>query len=105
MLVPVVVAASTSPSPENVPPVILTVASRSFWSSGSVTVTLGDRVTVLLGAPTTDGATFDNVGASLTKVTLMVEVAVPVENDALPSLSVQVSVRVGFEPKLVGFSP
>src|SRR5215831_9838553 len=97
--------ASVSPSPANVPPVIFTVADLRKTSSGSVIDVLGAKVTVLVGVPVIDEGTPASVGASLMKVTLTVEVAVPVEKDELPSLSVQVSVRDGFERELSGFSP
>ena len=46
-----------------------------------------------------------SVGASLTLIMLIVVVcAALVADEAEPSLSTQVSVRVGFEPKSVGFS-
>src|SRR5262249_15127401 len=105
MLVPVVVAASTSPSPANVPPVICTVALAILLLSASVIVTLVDRVNVLVGLLTIDEATPASVGASLTLTMLMVEVVLPVALLALPSLSVQVTVRVRNDPKSAGFSP
>src|ERR1051326_7096620 len=90
MLVPVVSAASTSPSPAKVPP--------DTESDGEIVVTTdGDTVS--------DAATFDSVGASLTAMTLTVSVwAVLRLNEDDPSLSTQVTVRVALEPKLVGLS-
>src|SRR5262249_604602 len=104
MPVPETFAASTSPSPAKVPPVIDTVAPGSFRLSGSVTVTVGDRLTVAVDAATIDDATFDNVGGSLTLVMLMNEVTGVLASPAL-SVMVQVTVRVALEPKSVGFSP
>ena len=46
----------------------------------------------------------ESVGASFAAVMLTVVVALVVGLRALPSLSVQVTVRVGSAPKLVGFS-
>ena len=99
-------AASTSPSPANVPPVTATVAPVSVRLSGSATVSDGDSVTVLLSVNATWAAWPVSVGASLTAVTLMVVVCAALRlNEPLPSLTTQVTVRVGSEPKLVGLSP
>src|SRR5271155_2992548 len=98
MLVPVVVAANTSPSPANVPAAIDTVAPARSRLSGSDTVTLGDNVSTVDGTAVTAATTPPSAGGSLTAVMLPVEVAVPVELLAPPSLSVQVTVRVGAEP-------
>src|SRR5580700_10488043 len=106
MLVPVVVAASTSPSPAKVPPVILTVAADRLTSSGSLTETDPDNVAA---APSSVKAavvaTLLKVGASLMLVMLTVLVTAVLRLlEPEPSLSTQVTVRVGFEPELVGFS-
>src|SRR5262249_2347093 len=111
MLVPVVVAPSTSPSPAHVPPVIASVALASLRLSASLTAAVGDRVMVCPWNDTAaEAATFEKVGASLILVMLTVEVtgvltSVPPLAVPLGSIKVQVSVRVAFEPKLVGFSP
>jgi hypothetical protein len=89
-----------------VPPVILTVAPDRLTSSGSLTETDPDKVA---GAPSSVKAavvaTFDNVGASLMLVMLTVLVTAVLRlNEPEPSLSTQVTVRVGFEPELAGFS-
>src|SRR5580704_7159878 len=106
MLVPVVEAASTSPSPAKVPPVTLTVAPARLRLSGSLTETADDSVAA---APSSVYAavvaTLLNVGGSLTLVMLTVDVTAVLKLfEPEPSLSTQVNVRVGFEPKLVGFS-
>ena len=92
----------------NVPPVICTVALTSFWLSGSLTVTAGARL-VGSACSSVHEATvvpIAKVGASLTLVMLTVSVrAVLRLNEPEPSLSPQVTVRVAFEPKFVGFSP
>ena len=100
MLVPAVDAASTSASPENVPPVIETVALASVRLSGSVTETAPDSVTAPPSSVKwTLEATLASVGASLTATTLTVVVANELRLfDPLPSLSSQVTVRVGFAP-------
>src|SRR4249920_3310683 len=103
MLVPVVSAASTSPSPTNVPPAIFTVAPVQVGLSGSVTETVGDStieapfsVKLVLVVPSA------SVGASLTAVTLIVVVVIELRLlEPLPSLSSQVTVRVGLAPRLV----
>src|SRR5947199_383538 len=100
MLVPVVVVASTSPSPVNLPPVIDTVALARLRLSGSVTVTAPDSVTA---APSSVKealvATLLRIGGSLTLVMLTVVVATLLRlNEPQPSLTIQVTVRVGFEP-------
>src|ERR1051325_5202050 len=104
MAVPETSAVSTSPSPANVPPVIATVAPASARLSGSDTVTDGDNVT---GDPfsVNDALTAPaSVGASFTAVMLTTDVTLLVALLALPSLSVQVTVRVGAEPKSSGLS-
>src|SRR5262245_56038460 len=104
MAVPETLAASTSPSPAKVPPVIATVAPARVRLSGSDTVTAGDSVT---GDPF---SVYDalavpaSVGGSFTAVMLTMLVVLPVALLALPSLSVQVTVRVGAEPKSSGLS-
>src|SRR5580700_8539824 len=107
MLVPLVLAASTSPSPAKVPPVTATVALVSLRLSGSDTDSDGDTVTVWPAVATAaEVATLLKVGGSLTLVSDTVSVTGVLRLlDALPSLRVQVTVRVGLEPKLVGFSP
>src|SRR5690242_9294604 len=105
-MLPVSVAASTSPSLANVPPVIDTVALTSLRLSGSETASVGEIVVADDGETVSDEATFESVGASLTLVMVTVVVcAVLVSNEADPSLSTQVTVRVVLDPKLVGFSP
>src|SRR5262249_36567924 len=99
MLVPVVETASTSPSPAKVLE-IDTVALTRLRLSGSLTEMLGDTVigaafSVYLGTRTTEVG----VGASLIAVMLTVSVRVVLRlNEPAPSLSTQVTVRVGFEP-------
>src|SRR5580704_6969039 len=99
-MLPTAVAASTSPSPLNVPPVIETAALERFKSSGSVIVTLGDKVTVLAGPLFNDVTTLASVGGSLTTLMLTVVVWTGVLKlfDVPPSLSTQVTSRVGSEP-------
>src|ERR1700681_1028719 len=112
-MLPVGVADSTSLSPPNVPPVIDTVAPTSFWLSGSVTVTVGDRVVGRACSSVHDVTVVPSakVGGSLTLVMVTVVVLIG-ELTSLPPLSVplgswtcHVMERVGFEPKSVGFSP
>src|SRR6267142_994679 len=104
MAVPAMLTASTSPSPAKVPVVIATVAPASVRLSRSEIVTLGDSVTgAAFSVKLALVATLPRVGGLLTAVMLTVEVAVPMGLLALPSLSVQVTVRVGLEPKLLGF--
>jgi hypothetical protein len=78
-----------------VPPVIDTVAFASVRLSGSVTDSDGDTATVWPGLNRTVVATLPKVGASLTLAMLTVVVCAV---DKLPSLIVQVTLRVGFEP-------
>ncbi len=83
------------------------VAWASVRLSGSETVTADDSVTA---APSSvkaaSVATFDSVGGSLTLVMLTVVVTAVLRLfDPPPSSSTQVRVRVGREPKSVGFSP
>ena len=99
MAVPVVTAASRSPSPAKPLP-IDTVAPTRRRLSGSPT---------RIGAPTVTGAplsvkvavpgTLASVGALLIGVTLIVVVATVLRLlEAAPSSRSQVRVRVGFEP-------
>jgi hypothetical protein len=92
MLVPAVLVASTSPSPANLPAVIDTVALSRSRLSGSLTVRDGDRVTAPpFSVYDTLAATPDRVGGSFTlRIVTVVVCAVAV---ALPSLTVQVTVR------------
>ena len=107
MLVPVVLAASMSWSLAKVPPVIETVALASVRLSGSVTATAPASVT----APAASVncwlvATLPSVGGWLRLVTETVVVTAVLRLlEAPPSLSTQVTVRVGSEPKSVGFWP
>src|SRR5262249_46338247 len=97
MLVPIVVAASTSPSPANVPPVIATVALTSVRLSGSDTNNAGDTVTV--GWVTaTNAVTLESAGGLLTATMLMVSLAVAMLLLAVPSLTVHWALRVGPDP-------
>src|SRR5690348_6341271 len=107
MLVPAVLNESTSPSPEKVPPTICTVAFARFRLSGSFTVTFDESVVedAAFSVNCALGATLLSVGGSLTAVMLRVEVAAALWLfEAAPSLSTQVMVRLGFEPKFVGLS-
>src|SRR5262245_23323692 len=99
MLVPALDAERISPSPGNVPAVIFTVAPLRFKLSGSATVSAGESVTVWNCVSVTADATELNAGALL--IGLMVTVVVP-EPVAAPSLTDQVTVRVGCDPKFVG---
>src|SRR5580658_8239350 len=104
MLVPVVVAASASPSPAKVLPVTETVALARVVLPVSETVTFDDSVTA---APSSVKAalvaTFESVGGLLTAVMLtVVVVGVLRLRDGTPSLSTQVTVRVASDPKSVG---
>src|ERR1043166_2985643 len=104
MLVPPTLAESTSPSPAKLPPVTLTVALDRLALSKSVTVTLGDSVVVLPWVKPTDDATDVSVGGSC--ATLMVVVAAVLRLNVLaPSLSTQVTVRVGLLLLLLGLTP
>src|SRR5580704_4184921 len=105
MLVPVVLAVSRSPSPANVPPMILTVALTRSRLSGSTTV-IGAR---LRGEPSSVYATPPlppprKLGGSLTLVMVTVVVLIG-ELTSLPPLRVplgsctsQVMLRVVLEP-------
>src|ERR1043166_1566526 len=104
-MLPVSVAASTTQSAPKVPPVIDTVALTSARLSGSDTERLGEIVVATDGATVSEEATLDRVGASLTAMTLTVSVCAVLRlNEAEPSLSTQLTMRVRLEPKLVGFS-
>src|SRR6202035_5410895 len=103
-MLPVGVAASTSPSPVNVPVVIETVAPTRLRLSGSLTEAALDSTTApapcVKCAPV---ATFDSVGGSFTLVTPMVVVTAVLRLLELPPLlSTQVTVRAGSAPKPVG---
>src|ERR1043166_358205 len=103
MLVPETLAASTSPSPTKVPPLIATVAATSVRLSGSDAAAAPDKVTA--PAPwvnVADAATLLRVGASLTVVMPAAGGCGALE--AKPSLSPHVPVRVVLEPKFFGFS-
>src|SRR4051794_21257718 len=100
MLVPAVFAASTSPSPTNVPAVIFTVAFVRVWLSGSDSARLGAMVSVWPRWNGTRVGTEVSVGRSLTAVMPIVVVALVTALLALPSLRVQTRVRLGFDPKL-----
>src|ERR1051325_9460640 len=97
---------STSPSPENLPPLTETVALATVRLSGSDTVIEGDSVTLVLTANGTAVVWFDTVGGSSTAVMLMVVVAtllrLLVEET---SSTTQVTVRLGFDVKSSGLSP
>ena len=104
MLVPATVALSTSPSPANVPPVIFTVALVRFGLSKSVTVMAGDSVVVLPWVKAIVAATLLSVGGMSAMSTVVVTGALRL-NEPEPSLSTQLTVRVGLEPKLFGLAP
>ena len=101
MLVLVVVAPSTSPSPANVPPVIFTVALASVALSMSETVMAGDTAVVLPWVKAIEGATLLSVGGMCAMSTVVVtgalELLLP-----LPSLTTQLMVRVELAPWLFG---
>src|SRR3954468_10827063 len=88
MLVPVVVADSTSPSPAKVPPLIWTVAEASVVSSASLTVALGASTDGELGMLAFAGIPL-GAGGWLKLTTMLCG---PVEAGAL-SVTVNVSVR------------
>ena len=103
--VPAVLKPSTSPSPANLPVVIDTVAPTRSRLSGSVTVARLDSTTGVGPSVNCAPGAALNVGASLTAVTLIVEVAVEtLLLLAVPSSTVHVTVRVGEDPKSVGLS-
>ena len=92
---------STSPSPAKVPPVIFTVALAILRLSTSDTVSVGEICRVVPAVNVTVGATAVRVGASLMPVMLTVVVATALWM-LKSSATVQVTVRVGSEPKSVG---
>src|SRR5258705_272936 len=100
MLVPAVAAASTSPA--NAPPVMATVALASLGLSGSLTDAAPDSVTGPAFSVNDLSTVPDKIGASLSAVMAIVVVVTPAPLLALPSLRVQVTVRVALEPKFVG---
>src|SRR5438128_8716220 len=100
MLVPEVVAASTSPSPAKAPPVTETVAPTRPRLSMSLIATPGDSAT---GEPPSVNdavaATPDSTGGSLTGTMLSVVVwGTDTLFDAVPSSTVHATVRVGSTP-------
>src|ERR1700693_5711641 len=116
MLVLVVLAESRSPvgwpNGENVPlvisaPLIETVALARLRLSVSKTETLPDRVAGVAcsSVQAVSVATLESTGGSLIGVMLTVVVATVLRLlEPWPSLSIQVTVRVGSEPESVGFS-
>src|SRR5689334_21134620 len=109
MPVPAVVAASWSPSPENVPPVICTVALLSVRLSGSDTESAGEMTSDGCYGQATRSAAFVKLGGSSTLAMPMLEVTGVLRLSpplAMPPgcINVQVLARLGFQPKLVGFS-
>src|SRR5215470_8915147 len=102
MLVPDVVAASTSPSPANVPAVIFTVALANVRLSGSDTTAADDSVFAPAFSVKLAVAATVAVGGSFTPTTVTVAVCGALVSS--PSFTTQVSERALSEPKLVGFS-
>src|ERR1700731_4714255 len=99
MLVPDVVADSTSPSLAKPPLVTMTVPPTRLRSSGSDTLVFGDSVVVVPEWKVTVDATLLSTGGSLTLVMPIVVVCGGLRlNDAPPSFTVQVTVRVGSAP-------
>src|SRR5690349_4290717 len=101
MLVPVVVAASTSPSPANVPPAIFTVAFESVRLSASATTAADETVFAPPFSVKPAVATPESVGGSFTPTTVNVVVVTLLTPDGLPtapSSTCQVMVRVVLEP-------
>src|SRR5262245_34834748 len=78
-----------SPSPGNVPPVILTVAPVRFKLSGSTTVRVGESVTLRNCVSAIDDATEFNDGALL--MGLIVTVVVCEEGAETPSCQTKLS--------------
>ena len=108
MLVPVVLKASTSKSPAKVPPVIETVALVMLApASGSETDRLPDSVTgTAFSVKLALAATWLRVGGASSGVIVMVVIAGALSPlEPLPSLTTQVTVRVGSLPWLVGSAP
>src|SRR5262249_24622453 len=102
MLVPATLARSTSPSPGNAPPVIATVALARVALSGSETATVGDSVTAGPFSVKDASVVPASVGGSFTAVMLIVVVDTELRLlEPLPSLSSQVTVRVGRARDLV----
>src|SRR5664279_2951248 len=100
MLVPAVVAASTSP--DSNPPVIDTVAEASVVLSTSLTVAPDDSVTAAAcSVYDAVGATLLSTGALSTAVMLIVLVAGALL--AVPLFTTQLMLRLVSAPKSVGF--
>src|SRR5215831_9230049 len=102
MLVFVVVAASTSPSPANLPAVMETVALANVRLSGSDTTAADDTVFAPAFSVKLAVAATVAVGGSFTPTT--VTVVVCGELVIRPSLIEKVSRRDVSEPKFVGLS-
>src|ERR1700720_4846952 len=102
MLVLAVLKPSTSPSPMNLPPLIDTVALARVTLSGSNTETDGDNVTVWPWRKLTGEVNDVSVGG-MCAMLIVVFCAVLRLFEAEPSLSTQVTVRVGLLPALLGF--
>src|ERR1700693_2403670 len=103
-MLPTVVAVSTSPSLAKTPPAIETVAADRVELCGSETVRLPDSVAELpFSVKCAFAATLLKVGAGTRS--MVVVAAVLRLFEALPSLHTQVTVRVGWEPLLVGLLP
>ena len=101
--VPVVVAASTSPSFAKVPPDSATVALTRSWLSGSETAAEPDSVTAAPFSVKVALAVPESVGGLLMPVRLTVVVAAVLRLfEPEPSLSTHVMVRVGSAPLSVG---
>src|ERR1041385_1020150 len=100
MLVPFVLKLSTSPSPANVSPVICSVALARLVLSMSVIDRPGEIAAVLPWVKASVVAT-PSVGGIWSIDTVVVTGALA----ALPSLTTQLIVRVGLEPKSFGLGP
>ena len=99
MLVPAVPTASTSPSPAKLPPMIATVALARSRLSGSDTLALPASVACWPSVKPKLPGRLPSAGESLIAVMLMVVVAAVLRLlEPEPSLSTQVTVRVGLEP-------
>ena len=105
--VPVVSKASTSPSPANAPPAIDTVALVMAVLSGSEIDSVADSVTAApFSVKLALVATVLRVGAASSGVIVMVLVCAALRPlEPLPSLTTQLTVRVGLLPWLVGSAP
>src|SRR5262249_41491452 len=103
-MLPTGVSASLSPSPVKVPPVIETVALDKLVLSKSETVIAGEIVVVLPWGKLSEGATEISVRGSCAML-IVVVAAVLRLNEPEPSLSTQVTVRVGLALPLLGFVP